>query len=83
MNLIETTYKTTEGGFEHTVQFEFEERQFIAFINETPDELFIRDCFLVLDNFFPIDIPKYFGEFKGEVYTFIYDNVSRGFTGFE
>lgn len=79
MNLIETTFNTIEGGFEHTVKFEFEGRTFIAFITESPDELFIRDCFQVLDNLFPIDIPKYFGEFKSEVYTFIYDNVSKGF----
>ena len=79
MNLIETTFKTTEGGFEHTVQFDFEGRKFIAYIEESPEELFIRDCFEIRDNLFPIDIPKYFGEFKGEVYTFIYDNVQRGY----
>jgi hypothetical protein len=79
MNLVETTYKQIETGFEHTVKFEFEDRTFFAVVIETVDETYIRDVYQVLDNLFPIDIPKYFGEFKSEVYTFIYDNIQRGF----
>jgi len=79
MNLIETTYKQIDAGFEHTVQFEFEERTFLAVIEETENETFIRDCYQILENLFPIDIPKYFGEYKSDVYTFIYNSIQRGY----
>jgi hypothetical protein len=79
MELIETTYTQTEAGFEHTVKFDFEGRIFFALVSETQDETYVRDCFLVLDNNFPIDIPKYFGEYSGDVFTFIYNNIQRGF----
>ena len=79
MELIETTYTQTDAGFEHTVKFSFENRTFFALVDETPDETFIRDCFLVLDNNQTINIPQYFGAFSDDVFNFIYNNIQRGF----
>jgi hypothetical protein len=79
MNLIETTYQNIEVGFEHTVKFDFEGRTFFAVVIESEEETFIRDCYQLKENLFPIDIPKYFGEFSGDVFTFIYNNIQRGF----
>lgn len=79
MELIETTFIQIEGGFEHTVRFSFEGKTFMAYVVETMNETFIRDCFEVQENLFPIDIPKYFGEFKSDVYTFIYASIQKGF----
>jgi hypothetical protein len=79
MELLETSFTQIEGGFQHTVKFTFENRTFFAVINETEEETFVQDCYVVLDHHFPIDIPKYFGEFKSDVFTFIYNNIQRGF----
>jgi hypothetical protein len=79
MELIETSFEQNAGGFLHTVRFIFENRTFFAVVNETPEETFVESCFLVLDNHFPINIPKYFGEFSGDVFSFIYNNIQRGF----
>jgi hypothetical protein len=79
MELIERSFVQTESGFEHTVRFEFEKRTFTAYVIETVDETYIRDCYLVQDNLFPIDIPKYFGEYKSDVFSFIYSNIQNGF----
>jgi hypothetical protein len=79
MNVIETSFKQVENGFEHTVKFDFENRVFFAIVEETIDETYIRDCYHVQDNLFPIDIPKYFGEYSSDVFTFIYNNIQRGF----
>jgi hypothetical protein len=81
MILIETSFEQIPQGFQHTIRFEFEGRPFLAIVIETVDEVYIRDCYQVQENLFPIDIPKYFGEFKSDVYTFIYDNIQRGFAG--
>lgn len=81
MELIETGFKQIDGGFEHYVTFEFEKRQFTAYVVETVDETFVQDCFYLvpLGNRLAIDIPKYFGSFSSDVFTFIYDNIQRGF----
>jgi hypothetical protein len=79
MELLERSFAQTEIGFEHTITFEFEGRTFVAYVTETENETFIRDCYQVLDNLFPIDIPKYFGEYRSDVFSFIYDNIQRGF----
>ena len=79
MELIETTYTQIETGFEHTVKFDFEGRTFFAVVEETQDETYIRDCYEVKENNFPIEIPKYFGQYSDEVFAFIYNNIQRGF----
>lgn len=79
MELIETGFVQIPEGFEHTIQFTFEGRPFIAIVTETVNETFIRDVFEVKENLFPIDVPKYFGEFASYVYTFIYNNIQQGF----
>lgn len=81
MELIETSFVQVPTGFEHTIIFEFEQRQFRALVVETQDETFVQDCFHVIPmgNLVVIDIPKYFGSFKSDVFTFIYDNVQKGF----
>jgi hypothetical protein len=79
MKIHETSFVQIETGFEHTIRFEFENRLFLAMVTETKDETFIRDCFEVKENLFPIDIPKYFGAFSSDVFSFIYDNIQRGF----
>jgi hypothetical protein len=78
MILLEKNFTQIETGFEHTVNFEFEGRTFSALVIETVDETFVQDCFEVKENNFPIDIPRYFGEFSGDVFAFIYDNIQRG-----
>ena len=78
MELIETTFESVPEGFHHRVTFEFYERTFVALVVETTNETLIRDCFEVRENLMPIDIQRYFGEFKNDVYTFIYDNIQRG-----
>ena len=78
MNLVETSFELAPEGFHHRVTFEFEERSFLALVIETVNETFIRDCFEIRENLFPIDIPKYFGEFRNDVFKFIYDNIQRG-----
>ena len=79
MELIESGFTQIEEGFEHTVRFIFEGRTFLAYVIENINETFIRDCYQVQENLFPIDIPKYFGEFSSDVFTFIYDNIQKGF----
>ena len=81
MELVETGFKQIESGFEHYVTFEFENRQFTAYIVETVDETFIQDCFYLvpLGNRLAVDIPKYFGSFSSDVFSFIYDNIQKGF----
>jgi len=79
MILLEKGFTQIEAGFEHTVKFEFEGRTFSALVIETVNETYVQDCFEVQENNFPIDIPKYFGEYSGDVFAFIYDNISRGF----
>jgi hypothetical protein len=79
MEMLETNFIQIPEGFEHTIRFDFEGRIFLAIVTETKDETYIRETYQVLENLFPIDIPKYFGEFKSDVYTFIYDNIQRGF----
>ena len=79
MILLASSFEQIAEGFEHNIRFEFEGRSFLAIVKETKDETFIKDCFEEKENLFPIDIPKYFGEFKSEVYSFIYDNIQKGF----
>jgi hypothetical protein len=81
MKLIETGFKQIEIGFEHYVTFEFEGRQFTAYVEETQNETFVKDVFYLvpLGNRLAIDIPKYFGSFSSDVFTFIYDNIQEGF----
>jgi hypothetical protein len=80
MELVETSFIQIESGFEHTIKFIFETRTFIAYVTETQDETYIRDCFEVNENrLFPIDIPRYFGEFRSDVFSFIYNNIQEGF----
>jgi hypothetical protein len=81
MELIERTFEQVTGGFLHTVKFTFENRSFFAIVSETEEETFVQDCYVVLDHHFPIDIPKYFGEFSGDVFTFIYNNIQSGLAG--
>lgn len=79
MIVIETSFEQIPEGFEHNIRFEFEGRTFLAIVTETIDETYIRDCYHVQENLFPIDIPKYFGEFKSDVFAFIYNNIQEGF----
>jgi hypothetical protein len=81
MELIETGFKQLEGAFEHYVTFEFEGRQFTAYVVETVDETFVQECFHIipLGNRLAIDIPKYFGEYSSDVFTFIYNNIQEGY----
>ena len=77
MELVETSFVQVPEGFRHTINFKFEGKEFMALVVETQNETFIRECFVVLDNLLRIDIPKYFGEFKSDVYKFIYDNIQN------
>lgn len=81
MEVIETGFKQFEGGFEHIVTFEFEGKQFTAYVYETVDETFVQDCFYLvpLGNRLAIDIPKFFGSFSSDVFSFIYNNIQKGF----
>jgi hypothetical protein len=79
MKVIETSFEQVPEGFIHNMIFEFEGRSFSAVVVETENETYIRDCYQVLENLFPIDIPKYFGEFKSDVYSFIYENIQQGY----
>ena len=78
MILVESNFEMVPEGFHHSITFEFEGRTFFALVVETQNETFIRDCFVVLENHLPIDIPKYFGEFKNDVFQFIYDSITYG-----
>lgn len=81
MELVETGFKQIESGFEHFVTFEFEGRQFTAYVEETQNETFVKDVFYLvpLGNRLAVDIPKYFGSFSSDVFSFIYNNIQQGF----
>lgn len=66
--------------FEHDLAFEFESRSFEAKVMETKDQTYVVECFEITKNEpIEIDIPTHFGAFKSDVYTFIYDNIQRGY----
>jgi hypothetical protein len=81
MILVESSFVQIPSGFEHIIRFEFEGRSFLARVIETQDETYVSDCYQELENLFPINIPKYFGEFSGDVFSFIYNNIQEGFIG--
>jgi hypothetical protein len=81
IKLASSVLKKHDGTFIHTIVFNCQGKNFESHVVETPHETYESYTYLMTRNGAKdIDIPKYFGEHSSEVYTFIYNNIQRGYT---